>query len=209
MSTSLIAMQNSCPCAPNSLRKSQSGATLAKPCRSYKKNERDQARRAEFLRYEIEEIEKAELQISEIEELEQERKVLNNAERLRELCVLVYGAIKGADMGGDDFKPALDQLRVAQRSMGELIRLDENLKEYADSLAEAIYRLEDVAAGISSYETDIEDNPRRLADIEDRIDVISKLKRKYGSTIEEILKRAADDQVELESIINRDEIVAN
>ncbi|TMC83189.1 MAG: DNA repair protein RecN [Chloroflexi bacterium] len=179
-----------------------------KTLQELQKNERDQARRAEFLRYEIEEIEKAELQIGEIEELEQERKVLNNAERLRELCVLVYGAIKGADMGGDDFKPALDQLRVAQRSMGELIRLDENLKEYADSLAEAIYRLEDVAAGISSYETDIEDNPRRLADIEERLDVISKLKRKYGSTIEEILKRAADDQVELESIINRDEIVA-
>ncbi len=179
-----------------------------KTLQELQKNERDQARRAEFLRYEIEEIEKAELQIGEIEELEQERKVLNNAERLRELCVLVYGAIKGADMGSDDFKPALDQLRVAQRSMGELIRLDDNLKEYADSLAEAIYRLEDVAAGISSYETDIEDNPRRLAEIEERLDVISKLKRKYGSTIEEILKRAADDQVELESIINRDEIVA-
>ena len=179
-----------------------------KTLQELQKNERDQARRAEFLRYEIEEIEKAELQIGEIEELEQERKVLNNAERLRELCVLVYGAIKGADMGSDDFKPALDQLRVAQRSMGELIRLDDNLKEYADSLAEAIYRLEDVAAGISSYETDIEDNPRRLAEIEERLDVISKLKRKYGSTIEEILKRAADDQVELESIINRDEIIA-
>src|SRR6266568_741884 len=180
-----------------------------KTLQELQKNEREQARRAEFLRYEIEEIEKAELQIGEIEELEQERKVLNNAERLRELCVLVYEAIKGADMGSDDFKPALDQLRVAQRSMGELIRLDDNLKEYADSLAEAIYRLEDVAAGISSYETDIEDNPRRLAEIEERLDVISKLKRKYGSTIEEILKRAADDQVELESIINRDEIVAN
>jgi len=179
-----------------------------KTLQELQKNERDQARRAEFLRYEIEEIEKAELQIGETEELEQERKVLNNAERLRELCVLVYGAIKGADMGSDDFKPALDQLRVAQRSMGELIRLDDNLKEYADSLAEAIYRLEDVAAGISSYETDIEDNPRRLAEIEERLDVISKLKRKYGSTIEEILKRAADDQVELESIINRDEIIA-
>jgi len=179
-----------------------------KTLQELQKNERDQARRAEFLRYEIEEIEKAELQIGEIEELEQERKVLNNAERLRELCVLVYGAIKGADIGSDDFKPALDQLRVAQRSMGELIRLDDNLKEYADSLEEAIYRLEDVAAGISSYETDIEDNPRRLAEIEERLDVISKLKRKYGSTIEEILKRAADDQVELESIINRDEIVA-
>src|SRR5437762_3660144 len=143
-----------------------------------------------------------------MEEMEQERKVLSNAERLRELCVLVYGAIKGADMGSDAFKPALDQLRVAQRSMGELIRLDENLKEYADSLAEAIYRLEDVAASISSYETDIEDNPRRLAEIEERLDQITRLKRKYGSTIHEILHRAEEDQAELETIVNRDEIIA-
>src|ERR1700694_2834909 len=81
------------------------------------RDERDQVRRAEFLRFEIEEIEKAKLQPNEIEELEQERKVLNNAERLRELCTLVYGAIKGADIGSDDFKPALDQLRIAQRSI--------------------------------------------------------------------------------------------
>src|SRR5438876_6647963 len=179
-----------------------------KTLQELQKNERDQARRAEFLRYEIEEIEKAELQIGEIEELEQERKVLSNAERLRELCLLVYGAIKGADIGGDDFKPALDQLRVAQRSLNELARLDNDLKEYSDNLAEAIYRLEDVASGISGYESDIEDNPRRLGEIEERLDLISKLKRKYGSSIQEILKRAAEDQAELESIINRDEVIA-
>jgi len=179
-----------------------------KTLQEMQKNERDQARRAEFLRYEIEEIEKAQLQPAEIEELEQERKVLSNAERLRELCLLVYGAIKGTDIGGDDFKPALDQLRVAQRSLNELARLDKDLKEYADNLAEAIYRLEDVASGISGYESDIEDNPRRLGEIEERLDLISKLKRKYGSTIEEILKRAAEDQAELESIINRDEVIA-
>src|SRR5437879_5705741 len=173
------------------------------------RDERDQVRRAEFLRFEIEEIENAKLQPNEIEELEQERKVLNNAERLRELCTLVYGAIKGADIGSDDFKPALDQLRIAQRSISELVRLDKSLQEYADSLTEAVYRLEDVAVSISSYETDIEDDPRRLADIEERLDLITKLKRKYGATIEEILQRAAEDQAELDKITNRDEIIAN
>ena len=179
-----------------------------KTLQSLQQNEREQARRAEFLRYEIEEIEKAELQPGEIEELEQERKVLNNAESLREHCLAVYGAIKGADMGGDEFKPALDQLREAQRSLSELVRLDKSLKEYADSLAEAIYHLEDVAGGISSYETDIEDNPRRLAEIEERLDLITKLRRKYGATIEEILQRAIDGQAELETIVHRDEIIA-
>jgi len=178
-----------------------------KTLQSLQQNEREQARRAEFLSFEVEEIEKAKLQPGEIEQLEQERKVLGNAERLRELCTLVYGAIKGADIG-DDFKPALDQLQIAQRGLSELSRLDKSLKEYEDSLSEAVYRLEDVAASISSYETDIEDDPRRLAEIEERLDLITKLKRKYGSTIEEILQHAAAAHDELEGIIHRDELIA-
>jgi DNA repair protein RecN (Recombination protein N) len=183
--------------------------TARKTLQSLQQNEREQTRRAEFLRFEIEEIEKAELHAGEIEELEGERRVLNNAERLRELCLLVYGSIKGADTGSDDFKPALDQLRVAQRSLSELMRLDPTLEEYAESLSEAVYRLEDVAAGVSSYEADIEDDPRRLSDIEERLDLIAKLRRKYGITIEEILQRAVEDQAELEGIIHRDETIAN
>src|SRR5256884_3160274 len=142
-----------------------------KTLQELQKNEREQARRAEFLRYEIEEIEKAELQPGEVEELEQERKVLSNAERLRELCVFVYGSIKGGDTGSDDFRPALDQLRTAQKSMSELARMDNELKEYESSLTEAVYRLEDVATSISSYESEIEDDPQRLAEIEERLDL--------------------------------------
>ena len=179
-----------------------------KTLQSLQHNLREQERRAEFLRFEIEEIEKANLRPGEIEELEEERKILNNAERLRELCTLIYGSIKGSDLSGDDFKSALDQLRVAQRSISELVRLDKSLEEYADNLSEAIYQLEDVATSISSYESDIEDDPRRLADIEERLDLITKLKRKYGATIEEILQHGAKDQAELETIVNRDELIA-
>jgi len=182
--------------------------TARKTLQTLQQNERDQIRRAEFLRFEIEEIEKADLHIGEIEELEAEGKVLSNAERLRELCTLIYGSIKGADVGSDDFKPALDQLRVAQRSIADLVRLDDSMSEQADSLAEAVYHLEDVAASVSSYESDIEDNPRRLAEIEERLDLIAKLRRKYGFSIEEILQRGAEDMAELETITNRDEIIA-
>jgi DNA repair protein RecN (Recombination protein N) len=171
-------------------------------------NEREQARRAEFLRFEIEEIEKAELQIGEIEELEQERKVLGSAERLRELCAAVYTLLSGGDVGSDDFKPALDQLREAQHSMSELTRLDPNLGEYEESLSEAMYRLEDVAGSISSYAGDIEDDPERLGEIEDRLALIARLKRKYGASIEEILQRAEEDRAELDGIIHRDETIA-
>jgi DNA repair protein RecN (Recombination protein N) len=179
-----------------------------KTLQSLLQNEREQIRRAEFLRFELDEIKKANLHVGEIEELEAERKVLNNAERLRELCTLVYGTISGGDFGSDDFKPALDQLRTAQRHMNELARLDKSLEEYADNLAEAIYQLEDVAANVSSYEADIEDDPHRLADIEERLDLITKLRRKYGSTIAAILEHAAQAQAELDTIIHRDETIA-
>ncbi|HEY1350609.1 MAG TPA: DNA repair protein RecN [Ktedonobacteraceae bacterium] len=170
-------------------------------------SERDVSRRAEFLRFEIDEIERAELRVGEIEELEAERKVLNNAERLRELCAQVYGALKGGETDADGFEPALDQLRPALRALNELVRLDNSLKEEEDGLAEAIYRLEEVATSISGYQSDIEDDPQRLAEIEERLDLISRLKRKYGGNIEEILQRAAEDHAELETLVHRDELV--
>src|SRR6266566_312897 len=176
---------------------------------SMQENERELARRAEFLRYEIEEIEKTDVRPGETEELEEERTVLSSAERLRELCVLVYGSIKGEDTG-DDFQSALDQLRPALKALNELAHLDKNLEEHDTNLSEAIFRLEDVAASISSYESDIEDDPQRLTEVEERLDLIARLKRKYGvTTIEEILQRAADDQAELETIVHRDELIAS
>ena len=178
-----------------------------KTLQALQQNIREQERRLKFLRYEIDEIEKADLHIGEEEELEEEQKILSNAERLRELCTLIYGSIKGSDLAGDDFKPALDQLSTAQRSLSELVRLDKNMEEYAEMLAEAIYQLEDVASSISSYEADIEDDPRRLGEIQERLDLLSKLKRKYGATVEEILKHAAADQAELDTIVNRDEMI--
>jgi DNA repair protein RecN (Recombination protein N) len=178
-----------------------------KQLQDLQQSERDVSRRAEFLRFEIEEIERAELQAGEVEELEEEQQILSSAERLRTLCTQVYGAIKGGEAGGDDFQPALDQLRPALRALNELVRLDKNLKEEEDGLAEAVYRLEEVATSISGYQSDIEDDPQRLADIEDRLDLISRLKRKYGATIEEILERASDDHAELDTLVNRDTLI--
>ena len=171
------------------------------------RTEREVSRRAEFLRFEIDEIERAELRPEEVEELEEERKVLNNAERLRELCSQVYGALKGSEAGGDGFEAALDQLRPALRALNELARLDKSLKEEEDGLAEAIYRLEEVATSISGYQSDIEDDPQRLAEIEERLDLIARLKRKYGGSVEEILRRAEEDRAELETLVHRDELV--
>ncbi|MGH2479266.1 MAG: DNA repair protein RecN, partial [Ktedonobacteraceae bacterium] len=133
--------------------------------------------------------------------------MLNNAERLRELCSQVYGALSGGDGSSDDFQAALDQLRPALRALNELAQLYKNLQEEEEALGEAIYRLEEVATSISSYQSDVEDNPQRLAEIEERLDLISRLKRKYGATIEEILQRATEDRAELETLVHRDELM--
>ncbi|HEV2581463.1 MAG TPA: DNA repair protein RecN, partial [Ktedonobacteraceae bacterium] len=172
------------------------------------KSEKELQRRADYLRFEIEEIDKAELRPGEVEEMEAERKILNNAERLRELCVSIYGAISGGEGAGDDFQPALDLLRPAMKAMNELARLDPDLQDQESAFSEAIYQLEDVASSLSRYESDIEDDPQRLAVIEERLDLISRLKRKYGATIEEILKRADDARAELDTIVHRDELMA-
>lgn len=178
-----------------------------KQLQSLQQNRREQERRAEFLQYEIEEIEKANLHPAEDDELEEERKVLGSAERLRELSAHIYGSIQGSDLNSDGAQASLDQLRQAQRSLSELVRLDKSMEEYEETLAGAIYQLEDVAASISAYENDIEDDPNRLAEIEDRLDLITRLKRKYGNTIEEILQRMSEDQDELDTLVNRDDII--
>src|SRR5260221_13770051 len=146
-------------------------------------------------------MEKAELRAGEIEEVEEERKVLSNAERLRELCGIVYGSIKGGE-GGDESRPALDQLRAGLKALSDLARLDKNMQEDETNLSEAIYHLEDVAASISSYESDIEDDPQRLEEIEERLDLIARLKSKYRvTTVEDILKRPTGNHAELNTII--------
>ncbi len=167
-------------------------------------NERELERRIELLRFQVEEIEQAKLQPSEVEEMERERRVLNNAERLAQLCAGIYSALSGGEDGGS----AADLLKGAQRGMDELTRLDPAMKEYDAALEEIIFRLEDVSMSVRSYQESIEADPGRLAEIEERLDLIAKFKRKYGSTVEEILKYAADSAAELDRYQHREERLA-
>jgi DNA repair protein RecN (Recombination protein N) len=167
-------------------------------------NERELERRVELLRFQVEEIEQAKLQPGEIEEMEHERRVLNNAERLGQLCAGIHSALSG----GEDGASAGDLVKGAKRAMDELIRLDPTLKEYDAALEEIIYRLEDVSMSVRSYQDSIEADPARLAEIEERLDLIAKFKRKYGSTIEEILQFAADSAAELDRYQHREERLA-
>ncbi len=167
-------------------------------------NERELERRIELLRFQVDEIEQAKLQPNEVEEMERERRVLNNAERLAQLCAGIYSAISG----GEDGQAAGDLLKGAKHDMDELARLDPSMQESNAALEEVIYRLEDIAMSVRSYQESVEADPLRLAEIEERLDLIAKFRRKYGSTVEEILKYAEDAAAELDRYAHREERLA-
>jgi DNA repair protein RecN (Recombination protein N) len=169
-------------------------------------SERELERRAELLRFQVDEIESAHLQPGEIDQLEQERVILNNAERLREESEVAHAALTGAEDG--ETSGVLDLLATAERTLADLARLDPALAEAKSQLDESRFQLEDVAATLRAYRDRAEADPERLAEIEERLDRISRLRRKYGATIEEILDYAAESAKELEQIERRDERIA-
>ena len=169
-------------------------------------NERELARRAELLRYQVDEITAANLHAGEITELEQERTLLGNAERLREESALAHAALTGAD--DSETPSALDLLATAERALADLIRLDPTLAAAKTQLDESRFQLEDIATTLRAYRDRAEADPERLAEIEERLDRITRLRRKYGATIDEILAYADEAGVELEQIEHRDERIA-
>lgn len=169
-------------------------------------DEREIERQIELLRYQADEIVAAKLVPGEIDDLERERRMLANAERLGELTATVHGALHGDEDG--DSTGALDLLATAQRALAELLRLDDTLDPQREALDQAIFTLEDVSAATRDYQDQVAADPARQAEVEERLDLISKLRRKYGATIEEILTFAESATRELDGLMNREERVA-
>ena len=105
------------------------------------RDEREMERQRELLQYQVDEITAATLRPGELEDLERERKLLVNAERLGELCVAVYSALAGDETS--EASGALDLLASAQRSLGDLLRLDDTLREQLGELEQALYLAQD------------------------------------------------------------------
>ncbi len=169
-------------------------------------DERELERRAELLRYQVDEIDSADLQPHEMEDLERERRMLANAEQLREQSTAAYAAFNGDDEG--ETPGALSILATAQHLLRDLIRLDPALTETQAALDDAIYRLEDISATLRAERERAEADPERLAEIEERLALIGRLRRKYGAGIPEILAFADEARAELAGIEHRDERLA-
>jgi DNA repair protein RecN (Recombination protein N) len=169
------------------------------------RSERELSRRADLLRYQIQEIGEADLEPGEDEALVQERNLLSNAEKLTALSGEVLALL--ADGQEEDGGTAIDLLGQATRAMASLARIDPHMAAHRQRLEEMEYELNDILSILRTYQSEIEFNPARLNQVEDRIALIRRLQHKYGDTIDEIVAFCGRAAEELEKIEHSEERV--
>lgn len=184
-------------------------ARLVKNLRSVQRNlqdlqydERITAQRADLLRYQINEINGANLHKGEEAELREERHLLANVEHLLKYTNTALLALNGID---DDIPSTGDLLGQAEQATERLARLDSSLRPLHESLQGISFQLSDLASDLLLYQSKLEFDPGRLAQVEERLELINQLKRKYGDNVALILDTKDKNEIELESITHREE----
>ena len=167
-------------------------------------SEKELARREELLRFQIDEIGQAELREGDEEELERERNILSSCEKLKALSYEAYQVLYSEDASGHSTS-ARDKLNEAIQMMKKLVELDPVLKQQGDFLEKTLYEVEETAQDIRSYSDRLEYDPKRLEEIESRLELIRNLKRKYGQTVAEILDYMRSAEREWEGISHSSE----
>ena len=167
-----------------------------------RRDERELARRADMLQYQVREIQDARLRVGEEEELANERRLLANAERL---STLANDAFEGLAGSGEDQRAVVDQLQGVLENLSELAMLDPQAAAHRRLVEDASYQLDDLARWLREYRDGIEADPQRLQAIDDRLDLIHNLKRKYGNSIAEVLHYGQDKERELYTITHNEE----
>ncbi len=155
---------------------------------------RNRADREEFLRFQVSEIGKAALKPGEDASLQEEKKVLSNAAKLTELAHESYEILYGQE------EPVLGQLNRVTGHIREIRRIDPNFTVSDEELKSLAIQLEDAARGLRDYLGKIPSNPAKLEEIDDRLELIGKLKKKYGGSVESVLKAGEDLKAELEGL---------
>jgi DNA repair protein RecN (Recombination protein N) len=157
--------------------------------------EREREQRIDLLRYQADEISAAALEPGEDERLVNERSVLANAERIAIDAATALEAIVPEDDGG-----AATRLRAALLSIQRIADVDASAAELVERANELVVLSDDLALDLRRYVETVESDPARLVQLEDRLDLIQKLKRKYGATIEEIEGHRERTETELEQL---------
>lgn len=169
------------------------------------RSSQDDERRKSFLEFQLEEITSASLVAGEDEQLEQERRRLQNAGRLgtacQSACDLLYE-------GEKTDSPASALISAAAKSLAEVASLDPSQEQLAADAESLRFTLEDLVSRIRDYAAGVAADPERLVWVDERLNTLRSLKRKYGASIPEILATAERITGELQQIENRDEEIA-
>ena len=159
-------------------------------------DEGEKLRRMETLKYQIKEIEKADLHSGEDEELEERRKLLQNSEKIadgmNEAVENIYGS--------DDADGAAAMLATAERSLARIAKFSDHISDLHQRVADLMYQVQDLAEEVRDARDDLAYSADELEEIESRLDVIHKLRRKYGVTCADILEYLEKAKKELDEI---------
>ncbi len=149
----------------------------------------------DFLKFQVEEIESAEIKSeTEDEDLTNELEVLENAEKLKELTGSSYWAINGDDGS------IMEALGKIKQNISKAASMDKNLEESEQNLIDAIERLRDVGSELREYSQSLDNDTERLNEIQERLFLLDKLKRKYGGTLADVIQTGEKLAQELSSI---------
>jgi DNA repair protein RecN (Recombination protein N) len=175
---------------------------LRRELRSLTAGQREAEQRLDLLRFQIGEIESAGLRPGEEEDLATERNLLVNAERLSSLASAAYDALQGGTA------PAVDSVGVAVSAANDVAGIDPELAGLAERLQSAQYEIEDIAGELRRYRDAVEYDPQRLEAIEERLDLLTRLRRKYGPTLADVIAFGEGVRAELMDVENLDERIA-
>jgi DNA repair protein RecN (Recombination protein N) len=178
---------------------------LERELQNLREAEREAAQRVDLLTFQIREIEAANLQPGEEDELRQERNRLANAEHL---ATQIRQALLLLDEGEGETPPLTDVLGQVAQVLHTIARLDPSQHGLSEQAETLLAMAEDLARELRRYQEQIEYNPRRLEKIEERLDLIQRLKRKYGGSIEAILAYAEKARQDLDTITHATERIA-
>ena len=159
-------------------------------------DEAEKARRVDTLQYQIEELRRAQLTPGEEEELTARRGMLRNAEKFLDAVAGADYALNGDDSGGG----ALSALRQAQDALGGVRYLDDAFGQLYERLGEAYSEVYDIAATVEDKRGELDVSPGELDRVESRMDLLYRLKKKYGATVEDMLDYQARCEAELAQI---------
>ncbi len=170
--------------------------------RRSKVDDAEKARRIDMLKYQINELESADITVGEMESLKKRRDIIENSERISNVLGSAYALISG----GEEFDGAMSMLERCSDDFSGISSIFPRCSELGDRIRELVYELEDISSEVRSLNEDNEFSPYELNEIENRLEILNRITRKYGEE-QEALEFLDKARAELDAIERSDELL--